>query len=174
MTLSGVLSGSGGLTKAGSGSLTLQAANTFTGTTTISGGTLLLGNVAALASSTLDTSGAGTLSFGTLTSATLGGLQGTNGLALSNTHTAAVALTVGGNGQSTTYSGNLSGRGSLTKAGPGTLTLTGATPSPAAPPSTAAPCNWLQAAWPPTSNTSAAAAWAVSCRRAESTVAVLI
>jgi autotransporter-associated beta strand protein len=37
-----------------------------------------------------------------------------------------VALSVGGNGQSTVYSGQLSGAGSLTKLGTGTLTLTGA------------------------------------------------
>ena len=36
-----------------------------------------------------------------------------------------MALSVGGNGQSTTFSGNLTGPGSLTKTGPGTLTLTG-------------------------------------------------
>jgi outer membrane autotransporter protein len=39
----GVIAGSGGLTKAGSGTFTLTGANTFTGTTTIAGGALQLG-----------------------------------------------------------------------------------------------------------------------------------
>ena len=72
-----ISSGPGGLNKLGGNALTLGAANAFSGNTTISGGTLLLGNVNALQGSTLDYSGyGGTLSFGTLAAATLGGLMG--------------------------------------------------------------------------------------------------
>jgi fibronectin-binding autotransporter adhesin len=115
------------LTKSGTGLLVLGGSNTFGGTTSITSGTILLTNVAALQNSTFTTGSgsAGTLSFGSLTSSTFGALTGANNLALSNTSAAAVALTVGGNNASTTYSGTLSGAGGLTKAGTGTLTLTG-------------------------------------------------
>lgn len=65
--LSGSLSGTGGLSKGGTGNLTLSGSNNFSGTTSLSAGTLTLGNAAALASSTLDlaTGGTGTLAFAT-------------------------------------------------------------------------------------------------------------
>ncbi|GAB5561647.1 MAG: hypothetical protein SynsKO_32940 [Synoicihabitans sp.] len=124
ITHGGVISGTGTLTKTGGGTLTLSGANSFSGTTTISAGTLTLGHADALQNSTVTT--AAGLSFGDLTNATLGGLSGSDDLSLTNTTPAAVALTVGNNDASTTYTGNLSGAGSLTKTGAGTLTLTGA------------------------------------------------
>ena len=114
-----------GLTKMGPNTLTLTASDAYTGPTTISGGTLQLGNALALQQSTLNTSGTGSLSFGTLTSGTLGGLTGSGLLTLSNTASSAVALSVGNNNASTTYAGTMSGLGSLTKIGTGTLTLIG-------------------------------------------------
>ncbi len=47
VSLSGTLSGIGGLTKSGVGTLTLSAANSYTGPTTVTGGTLELQTVAA-------------------------------------------------------------------------------------------------------------------------------
>ena len=123
--LPGVLSGAGGLAWAGPGKLTLGGSNTFTGDTLLSAGILQLGHGQALGRSTF-TGVSGTVSFGGLTAATFGGLSGNSNLALSNTSASAVALSVGANDQSTSYSGVLSGAGGLTKIGTGTLTLTGA------------------------------------------------
>jgi autotransporter-associated beta strand protein len=121
------ISGSGGLTQIGTDNVTLTTANAFGGNTSIYGGSLIISNINALQNSTLNyNSFGGSLTFGTVTSATFGGLEGNQNLALSNASSAAVALTVGGNSQNTTYSGNLTGIGSLTTAGNGTLTLSGA------------------------------------------------
>ena len=121
------LPGTGGLVKSGSGTWTLSYTNSYSGDTLVNGGMLLLGIAGAMAGSTLNTQtgSVGSLSFGALTAATFGGIKGSNGLALSNTASAAVALTVGGNNQSTSFAGILSGGGSLIKNGTGLLTLTG-------------------------------------------------
>jgi autotransporter-associated beta strand protein len=137
MTVSGAVGGGTGaisVTKTGAGAALFTAANTYTGDTRIGAGKLQLsasGTSDALQNSTLDmnASDTGTLEFvgsaGTV-GATFGGLKGTRNIALANTSSNAVALTVGGNGQSTSYSGVLSGAGSLIKAGSGVLTLSGA------------------------------------------------
>ena len=80
VTLAAPLFGPGGLTKIGSGKLTLATSNAYSGNTLVSGGTLALGNAWALQNSTLDTSGSGRFSFGTLTGAAFGGLQGSGSL----------------------------------------------------------------------------------------------
>ncbi|WP_395737791.1 autotransporter-associated beta strand repeat-containing protein [Prosthecobacter sp.] len=127
LTFTNVMNGTGAFEKQGTGNLTVSGANTITGDTRISGGSVILGAATALASSTLDYgSYGGSLSFGSLTAATLGGLKGGQNLVLSNASAAAVTLTVGGNQQDTAYSGALSGLGSLAKTGGGVLTLSGA------------------------------------------------
>jgi len=113
-----------GFTKLGGGLMSLQATNTHSGDTVLSLGTLAIADANALAASTLVLN-AGMLSFPTITNATFGGLSGAQGLALQTPGNAAVALSVGANNADTTYSGVLTGGGSLTKIGMGTLTLTG-------------------------------------------------
>ncbi len=124
ITLGGVVSGSGGLTKTGGQTLTLNGSNTFQGTTLVSAGTLALGHVNALQNSTLDTgtSGSQQVTFTVSGSNTynLGGLQGADALAFG-----ANSLRIGANNASTTYSGSLGGTGGITKTGTGTLALTG-------------------------------------------------
>jgi autotransporter-associated beta strand protein len=56
---SGIMSGAGGLTMAGSNVQTLAGANTYTGTTNMSAGTLKLSGTGSIASSTLITVGSG-------------------------------------------------------------------------------------------------------------------
>ena len=123
LTYSGILSGTGSLTKSGSGTWTLSGANTFSGITQITGGQLILNNSKALQSSDLDyNSYGGSLSFGSLNAAELGGLRGNQNLSIQS-----VALTTAGMVNATIpYSGALSGTGSLTKDHSGTLILSGA------------------------------------------------
>jgi T5SS/PEP-CTERM-associated repeat protein/autotransporter-associated beta strand protein len=125
-TFSGIISGTGNLTKTGASILTLSGNNTFTGTTNIaSGGTLTLGASNALQGSTLNyTTTGGNFSFGGFSSLALGGLSGNQNLSI-----AGVTFNVGGNGADTIYSGGISGSGGVltafVKNGTGTLTLTG-------------------------------------------------
>jgi fibronectin-binding autotransporter adhesin len=90
----GDITGAGGLIKTGAGTLTLTGANTYAGGTTISAGTLQIGN------------------------------GGTTGSIVGNvTDNAALAFD---RSDGVTFGGVISGTGSLTQLGAGTLTLTGA------------------------------------------------
>jgi autotransporter-associated beta strand protein len=129
----GVLGGVGtnennfGLTKTSAGTLTLTGTNTYTGATTISAGTLALSGGTAIADTSAvslnDTPGAILL---LNTSETIGSLAG-GGTTGGNVNLQANTLSVGGDNTSTTYYGVISGSGSLTKIGSGTLQLHTAT-----------------------------------------------
>jgi autotransporter-associated beta strand protein/T5SS/PEP-CTERM-associated repeat protein len=128
--VAGVLDGDlqnvgGGLTKMGSGMLTLLETNTYTGATQIREGQVVLAQAGGLRASTISNAVHGGLVFSNVATAfNIGGLAGSGNIGLTNTAGNAVALTVGGNGESTRYSGALSGAGSLTVNG-GILELTG-------------------------------------------------
>ncbi len=147
VTMQGVISGSGGwLTKIGSGTLTLNAANTYFNNTTISEGTLKLGVTGAIPSGGSTTGwlvldGGDTVA-GTLDlngrDQTVNALSGTNnsvlGQIVNNSGSGTTMLTVNnGPGIDTLFAGVIqdnnnatSGKVALTLAGPGTLTLSGA------------------------------------------------
>lgn len=109
------------------GTIALGGVNTYEGDTIINAGTLRLDNQFALQKSTLSGS-VGSVVLNSTVAAnafTFGGLQGARNLALQNSSAVAIALTVGANNSTTSYSGILSGAGSLIKTGTGTLTLSG-------------------------------------------------
>ncbi len=129
-TLSGAagIAGAAILTKSGSGTLTINNANSHTGGTVINAGTVVVGDAGALGSGAV-TLGGGTLDLGGLTvSNTLvlaGGAVSGNGGGVSsalNLGGAALSLSVASD---TTLSGVIS-NGALTKTGAGRLILTAA------------------------------------------------
>ncbi len=103
--------------------LQLNAANLYAGDTTDTLGTIKLGNVNALQGSTLNMDG-GAVAFTVAGTNTynLGGLKGSSGIALGGN-----SLSVGANDSTTSYSGQITGAGSLTKTGGGALTLSNST-----------------------------------------------
>jgi len=137
-TISGVISGAGGIAKAGTGALILSGANTYSGGTVLSTGTLLAGDDAAFGTGTLTLAG-GTLASSSTTARTLAndiviGADFTLGQASGGTGALTLwgAIDLGGstrqitvNNPADTISGVISGAGGLTKAGMGTLTLSG-------------------------------------------------
>jgi autotransporter-associated beta strand protein len=126
-SLSNSVGGSMGLTKLGSNTLTLSYSNSYTGPTTISGGTLDIDYGGALQNSALVVPTAGGVVFdrnaGT-TSFALAGICGSGNLVLQNTASAAVSITANVN-TNMSYYGAMSGTGSLSKGGISTLILAG-------------------------------------------------
>jgi len=113
--------GSGGFTKAGAGTLTLQAASSYSGSTAIAGGVLSIAADAALGDATAAaplTLAGGTLeATAAITSARNVNVTGSSGIAVVN-----AADTV-------TFDGVFDGPGAVTKTGEGSLNLNGASVS---------------------------------------------
>lgn len=125
-TFIGVLGGAGtndnnfGVTKSGAGTFTLSGANSYTGATTITTGTLRYGAFSVLS----DTTAVTVSSPGVLNLATFGDIVGS--LAGDGTVTLGSApLEVGSDNTSTTFSGTMNGTGQFVKNGSGTFTLSG-------------------------------------------------
>jgi autotransporter-associated beta strand protein len=112
LTLSGILSGVGAITKASAGTLTLSGANTFSGGLNINAGTVAVDDSTALGSAQATIAGGATL-------------QALSSLTLTNPILGNGAYTIDTNGNNLTLSGILSGVGAITKASAGTLTLSG-------------------------------------------------
>jgi autotransporter-associated beta strand protein len=116
--LDGTIAGSGALTKIGSGTLTLSGSNTYFGGTAINGGTLAVSTDNNLGSSS------GGLAFDG------GTLQVVSGFLSTFSTNRAITLNAGGgtfdtNRNDATLGGTISGPGSLTKIGAGTLAVSG-------------------------------------------------
>lgn len=126
LTESGAISGSGGVTKAGTGTLVLSGVNSYTGTTTVNAGTFALGGGSAIAdTAAVSLANASGAALRLDASETIGSLAG-GGAAGGNVNLQANTLTAGGDGTDTAFAGVLSGtNGALVKQGAGTFTLTG-------------------------------------------------
>ena len=111
-TLSGVISGTGSLVQSGTGSLKLFTANTYTGNTILSGGTLIVGGPANAA---LGAGGTLVLNGGTLTSDNDG--TANYDPTIHNNITAGGGSIVGGAGTALHVAGNISGSAALGLAG---------------------------------------------------------
>jgi autotransporter-associated beta strand protein len=120
------LSGSGGLTKVGSGTLTLSGTNGYVGATRVSGGTLQAGSSSAFGNASavsLDDAAGVALDLNNQAT-TIGSLAG-GGTAGGHINLGSATLTTGSLDATTRYAGVISGSGGLTQTGAGTLTLTG-------------------------------------------------
>ncbi len=112
-TFNGKISGYPGLTLNGAGTVQLETANTYSGDTTVSAGTLVANDSLALSTGRLVLNG--------------GNLSNTASCTLANdvSLSANAAVNVGAS-QTLTVNGSIAGAGSMTKSGMGTLNLSGA------------------------------------------------
>jgi fibronectin-binding autotransporter adhesin len=123
----GVISGSGSVTKQGAGTLTYSGANSYTGATNVSVGTLQISAAERIGnSSALVLSSGTTFNLNGFTE-TVGSLAGSG--TVSSSAAGTITFSCGGNNSSTSFTGTLQNGSAtvlnFTKAGTGTLTLSG-------------------------------------------------
>jgi autotransporter-associated beta strand protein len=120
ITFNGVVSGSGNLTKAGTGTLVLGGSNTFTGDLNVTNGTLELANSTALPTgNTLAIGPSGALNVNGST--TVGNISGSGLINI-----ASGQILTGGGSFNTVFTGTIQGSGQFFKSGSGSLDVTGA------------------------------------------------
>jgi autotransporter-associated beta strand protein len=126
VTITYSMSGTGSLTKLRANTLTLTGANTYSGATTVSEGTLRAASTSAFSpNSTVTVVSGAVLDVAGWTNS-IGSLAGAG--TVTNSNAATTTLTVGNNNASTNFSGviqNGAGAIALTKTGTGMLTLSG-------------------------------------------------
>jgi len=121
LTYGGVAAGVGNLTKAGTGTVVMSGANTYTGTTTVSAGTLAIAADGALGTPPgSPVANQLSLSGGTLQATGSFALDTNRGVTLTGSSTVSVDPSV-----TLAYTGVVAGAGNVTKAGTGTLVLSG-------------------------------------------------
>lgn len=128
-TFSGAISGTGGLTKTGAGTLTLSSANSYSGFTRVGGGTLSISqdlNLGAVPGAVTPTSLS--IDGGTLSATASFSIATNRGIVVGPNAGSGFGTIDVASGQTVTYGGVIaspSGTGGLIKAGAGTLTLSG-------------------------------------------------
>ena len=119
-SFTGAISGGGGVTKVGAGTMTLSGGNSYGGATTVSVGTLAVSGGSAIPdASAVSLANVAGVTLSVSANETVGSLAG-GGATGGTVALGANNLTVGG---TTTYSGAVTGTGKLIRAGAGTLTL---------------------------------------------------
>ena len=118
VTISAEVDGTAGLAKAGAGTLVLSGTNNFTGTTTVSGGTLqIIGGSAIPDADSVNLTGAGV--FDVESSETVASMSTSSTATNSETKLASgTILTMAGSVVSVSYFGRLTGMGGITYTGP--------------------------------------------------------